>query len=113
MFTKRNINVNEHIKVIVNARCGTRMSLPHNADIESMDTNGRKFIGPFNHNGPSDVAVINHYHNKTKEDWVIRCQRGRADCLIQHELERWDNEINMNNEVEDLSAYNFLYGNTD
>lgn len=109
MFPNRSNHTDQHIKVIVNARCGTRMSLPHNADVESMDTNGFKFTGPFNPGGPSDVAVINHYHNKTREDWMLRCKRGRVDCNIQHEEDRWDREINDNIDVEDLSAYNFLY----
>jgi hypothetical protein len=113
MFPKRNSNTNEHIKVLVNARSGERMMLPHNTHGPAMDTNGKKFHGPFNPNGPSDVAVINHYHNKTREDWMLRCDRGRVDCEIQHDRDRWDNEVGHNEDVEDLSAYNFLYGNTD
>jgi hypothetical protein len=65
----------------------------------------------FNPDGPMDVAYINHYHNKTKEDWELRCKRGRVDCDLGHDYNRWDEEININNQVEDLSAYNFLYGN--
>jgi hypothetical protein len=110
-FTMRNKGTDQHIKVIINARSGERMQLPHNTNRLAMDTNGHKFSGPFNPNGPMDVAYINHYHNKTKEDWIVRCERGRADAPIGHDPNRWDNEININNEVEDLSAYNFLYGN--
>ena len=110
MFPKRNLNTDQHIKVIVNARSGERMQLPHNTFGTAMDTNGHKFHGPFNPNGPSDVAVINHYHNKTKEDWELRCKRGRVDCNLEHDYNVWDNEINSNNDVEDLSAFNFLYG---
>ena len=108
-FTMRNKGIDPHIKVIVNARSGERMQLPHNTHNLAMDTNGHKFNGPFNPNGPMDVAYINHYHNKTREDWMLRCKRGRVDCNIEHDVDRWDNEININNEVEDLSAYNFLY----
>lgn len=110
-FKMRNKGTDQHVKVIVNARSGERMQLPHNTMGLAMDTNGHKFGGPFNPNGPMDVAVIHHYHNKTKEDWELRVKRGRVDCPIQHDPHRWDAEINMNNEVEDLSAYNFLYGN--
>ena len=110
-FKMRNKGTDQHVKVIVNARSGERMQLPHNTNGMAMDTNGRTFRGPFNPNGPMDVAYINHYHNKTKEDWELRCKRGRADCNLQHDLSIWDNEININNEVEDLSAHNFLYGN--
>ena len=111
MFTRRNSKPDQHIKVIVNTRSGARMTLPHNTGYDSMDTNRRKFNGPFNPNGPTDVAFINHYHNKTREDWMLRCERGRVDCNIQHDKDQWDREINDNIEVEDLSAYNFLYGN--
>jgi hypothetical protein len=107
----RNKGTDPHVKVIVNARSGVVMQLPHNCHTPAMDTNGKLFNGYSNHDGPMDVAYINHYHNKTKEDWVLRCKRGRVDCDIQHDPDRWDNEININNEVEDLSAYNFLYGN--
>jgi hypothetical protein len=110
-FTMRNKDVDKHVKVIVNARSGERMQLPHNTFGPAMDTNGKKFGGPFNPNGPSDIAVINHYHNKTREDWMLRCDRGRVDCDIQHDRDRWDNELGHNEDVEDLSAYNFLYGN--
>jgi len=110
MFPNRNKNTDQHVKVIVNARSGERMQLPHNTFGLAMDTNGNKFYGPFNHNGPSDVAVINHYYNKTKEDWMLRCDRGRVDCEIQHDPNTWDNEVGLNQDVEDQSAYNFLYG---
>jgi len=110
-FKMRNKGTDPHVKVIVNARSGVVMQLPHNCYSPGMDTNGKKFNGYSNHDGPMDVAYINHYHNKTKEDWVLRCKRGRVDCDIEHDPDRWDNEININNEVEDLSAYNFLYGN--
>ena len=110
-FTMRNKDVNQHIKVIVNARSGERMQLPHNTFGQAMDTNGNKFIGPFNPNGPSDVAIINHYHNKTREDSILRCERGRADCNLKSNPQQWDLEVNDNIDIVDMSAYNFMYGN--
>jgi len=110
-FTKRGSGPNEHIKVMVKRDSGNRFQLPHNCFNPSMDTDGKVFRGPFNYNGPMDVAYLNHYHNKTREDWMDRCRRGRVDCDIAHDQDRWDNEININNEVEDLWAYQFLYGN--
>ena len=110
MFTNRNKQVNEHIKVIVNKNSNTTMMLPHNTHKHTMDTNGKFFMGPFNHNGPTDVAYINHYHSKTKEDWELRCKRGRVDCNLQHDPNQWDNEVNDNIDIVDLSAYNFMYG---
>jgi hypothetical protein len=44
---------------------------------------------------------------------MLRCDRGRVDCEIEHDRDRWDNEVNDNIDIVDLSAYNFLYGNTD
>ena len=110
-FPMRNKGTDQHIKVLVNARSGERMMLPHNTFGLSMDTNGKRFNGPFNPGGPMDVAYINHYHNKTKEDWELRCKRGRVDAPVPHDYDQWEREKNSNNEVEDLSAYNFLYGN--
>lgn len=110
MFPMRNKDVDQHIKVIVNARTGQQMILPHNCHLPSMDTNGRLFTGPFNPNGPTDVAYISHIHNKTKEDWELRCKRGRVDCEIEHDPHRWDNEVGHNQDIEDLSAFNFMYG---
>ena len=110
-FKMRNKGTNEHVKVIVKGNSGEMMMYPHNTHGSAMDTNGNYFNGPFNHGGPMDVAYINHYHSKTKEDWDLRCARGRADDNSTQSTEIWNNEININNEVEDLSAYNFLYGN--
>ena len=110
MFPNRNKNVDQHVKVMVNVKSGERMVLPQNCHGPAMDTNGKFFHGPFNPNGPSDVAVLNHYHNKTREDWMLRCQRGRVDCEIQHDPNRWDNEVNDNIDIVDLSALNFMYG---
>ena len=110
-FPMRNNRIDQHVKVLVNKRSSERMQLPHNTTKPAMDTNGHVFQGPFNPNGPMDVAYINHYHNKTKEDWELRCKRGRVDCDLPHDYNVWDQEMNMNNDVEDLSAYNFLYGN--
>jgi hypothetical protein len=110
-FPMRSNKTDQHIKVIVNKSVVKVMQLPHNTINAAMDTNGKFFQGPFNHSGPMDVAYINHYHNKTKEDWDLRCKRGRVDCDLPHNYNVWDEEMNINNEVEDLSAYNFLYGN--
>ena len=111
MFPMRQSNPDQHIKVLVQTGKNNTMQLPHNCVNQSMDTNGKFFHGPFNPGGPTDVAYISHIHNKTREDWMLRCDRGRVDCNIQHDRDRWDKEININNEVEDKSAYNFLYGN--
>ena len=110
MFPNRNKNTDQHVKVMIKRDSGNRFMLPHNCHGPAMDTDGKLFNGPFNPNGPSDVAVLNHYHNKTREDWMLRCERGRVDCEIQHDRDRWDNEVNDNIDIVDLSALNFMYG---
>jgi hypothetical protein len=50
------------------------------------DTNGTVFSGPWNINGPLDVAAIHHYHSKSNGEYVKKRQRGRAD--IDDETER-------------------------
>jgi len=109
MFTKRSSQIDQHIKVIVNKNVGPIMLFPHCTYKESMDTNGNKFLGSFNPSGPTDVAYINHYYSKTREDWILKCERGRADSNTKRNTQEWDLQVNINNEVEDLSAYNFIY----
>jgi len=111
MFQNRNKNPDQHVKVMVKRDSNNRLQLPHNCYGSAMDTNGNKFLGPFNPNGPMNVAYLNHYHNKTREDWMLRCKRGRVDCDVLHDQNRWDNEVNDNIDIVDLFAYNFMYGN--
>jgi hypothetical protein len=110
-FIYRSSVVDQHIKVIMNLRTSFTMTLPHNANIYSIDTNGRKINGPFNSNGPTDVAYINHYRNKTFEDWELRCKRGRADCNLVAKINEWELEKNSNIETLDTHARDFLYNN--
>jgi hypothetical protein len=110
MFPRRAEKPDGHVKVFVKGMTNERMQLPHNTFGLAMDTDGRKFGGYNNYNGPLDVAYLSHIHNKTREDWMLRVQRGRIDCNIQHDPNRWDNEVGQNEDVEDLSAFNFLYG---
>jgi hypothetical protein len=49
-------------------------------ETKQIDTNGRVIDGPFNPNGPTDVAVLYHYRYKSLEEWRYKgCVRGRAD----------------------------------
>lgn len=43
------------------------------------DTNGRNISGPFNPNGPTNLAVIHHYSTKSAKEYVQKRSRGRAD----------------------------------
>ena len=46
---------------------------------KSVDTNGEIVDGPYNYRMPTDVLAINHYRNKSLEEYMLRCERGRAD----------------------------------
>ena len=59
---------------------------PHLKNGNQHDTNGRVFSGPYNKNGPLDVAAFHHYHTKSYGEYVKKRQRGRSD--INHETER-------------------------
>lgn len=58
------------------------------------DTNGKQFEGPFNENGPSDIAALHHYLTKSSQEYVRKSSRGRAD------LKDW----NPNNESPEYKA---------
>lgn len=108
-FTKRGKNVNQHIKVIVNMNIESKMVLPHNINLPATDTNNDLIKGPFNINGPTDVCYIAHFYRKTYEDWLIRCERGRADCTLRQKPNEWLNTITEEIEVEDINLRKFLY----
>jgi hypothetical protein len=109
LFTKRNKDVNHHVKVIVNMNVPSIMVLPHNIHLPMTDTNGKEFNGPFNPKGPTDVCYLAHYHRKTYEDWLNRCERGRADCNLSFTPEQWLESINEDVDVIDTSVRDFLY----
>ena len=110
-FKYRNSKVDKHIKVIMNLKSKFHMVLPHNANIPVFDTNRKLILGPFNENGPTDVAYINHYRNKTYEDYSLRCKRGRADCGLVAKISEWENEMFDNIDTLDINALNFMYEN--
>ena len=111
-FTKRQKGVNEHIKSILYLKIESRMELPHDPDTYTYDTNGNTIIGAFNPNGPDDVAILNHYQDKTREDYELKIKRGYSDTLDRPILiDDWERRKNEDIDVEDLTAHNFLYNN--
>jgi hypothetical protein len=108
-FTKRQKKVNNHIKSIIKLKPNTEMGT-HEIQGESWyDTNRKQNQGPFNPDGPTDVAYINHYFCKTFSEFKKKVSRGRADCDQFRKLSEFE-EHNFN-EVEDFSARDFLYPN--
>lgn len=105
-FTKRQSSINQHIKSIIKLTSNVIMGV-HNPNCSWTNTNKQTNNGPFNQPGNDDIAVIHHYFGKTKQEFLLKCERGRADTTIKRNLEDFDSH-NFN-EVEDLTAYNFMY----
>jgi hypothetical protein len=103
-FTKRQSSINPHIKSIIKLLPNIKMFV-HNSDVLWVDTNKNTHTGPFNYGGNDDIAIINHYFCKTKEEFTNKINRGRADSTIKRDMGDF-NGHNFN-DVEDLSAYNF------
>jgi hypothetical protein len=108
-FTKRENKTNNHIKSIVKYSDTLVMDV-HHPNCFWVDTNKNMKIGAFNQSPLNDVAQINHYFCKTKEEFIKKCERGRADTdTIVRPISDFDRH-NFNHQ-EDLTAYNFLYDN--
>ena len=54
---------------------GTKIALTQH------DTNGKVFFGPFNPDGPTDVAYINHYYFRSKTEYAIKYNSIGADGM--------------------------------
>ena len=110
-FFKKQKDVDQHIKTILKLSCGGSMILPHNPNTPLMSTDKVLFKGPFNKDGKNDVAQLNHYHHKSYDDWLKRCQRGQADNCPTKTPEGWIKEKFVFSEIDDYDAYNFMYKN--
>lgn len=106
-FTKRQTSVNVHVKCIVKLNEGVFMGV-HNPNGMWVCPNKVSNKGPFNHQGSDEIAQLNHYFCKTEEEFALKCERGRADNLI---IKRTMSEFEGHNinDIEDLTAYNFLH----
>lgn len=113
-FKYRGASVDQHVKVIMNLKSKFKMLNPHRPNIPVADTNKKLFKGPFNVGGPADVAYINHYYWKTREDYIIRCERGRATTINPKaffpKVEYWDAAKTRHLDVCDINALKFMYG---
>jgi hypothetical protein len=84
-FMHREENTNQHIKSIVrlrdmNFKVEPNPHYPHLLNTsDQKDTNGKRFTGPFNPDGPTDVAVLHHYESKSRKEYAAKISRGRAD----------------------------------
>lgn len=114
-FIHRQNGVDKHVKTIFKSTSMHNYIDPHCLTVPALDTNRNYFTGPFHIDGPSDVAVINHYHAQTYEDWQIKVDKGREDGrekkgAFYWNLDHWKNSVKENCEVEDTTARDFMYG---
>ena len=107
--TKRCKVSNQHIKSIVKMIPGVIMEVHNPINLINTDTNRKTFIGPFNQNGPIDVAQLNHYYTKTREEFTQKIERGRADSFTKRSIKEFDENKENFNDVDDFLAFNFLY----
>ena len=110
-FVRKQSDVDQHIKTILNLKCGGVMALPHNPNTPLMSTDRKFFNGPFNKEGNIDVAQLNHYHHKSFEDWLIRCERGQSDHCPTKLPKQWEDEKTLFNDIDDFTARDFMYKN--
>lgn len=108
-FTKREKNVNKHIKYIVCCENFAGCYNPHfpllNNGTVIKDVHGNIVSGPFNELDDNSICQINHYFGKSYEEYLIKQKRGCADNdYIRSISEFYDNDLN---EIEDLTALNF------
>jgi hypothetical protein len=108
-FTMRQKSINQHIKSIVKLSNNFTMDI-HSPSLPLVDTNHNIFWGPFNSDGDDNVAQINHYWCKTREEYVEKMNRGRADAAdpIHNNKPEYYDAYDIN-EIEDTIARDFLY----
>lgn len=104
-FTKRQKGVNPHVKCIVKVDKNITMSV-HHPYVNCVSTDKKLFNGTLNPNGNDDIAQLNHYFVKTKEEFNLKIKKGR--CCNTELYQSLYGSHNFN-DIEDLHAYNLLY----
>jgi len=106
-FTKRQLGVNEHIKSTIKLTNDVIMGVhaPHNKML--CNTNKELFSGSFNRNTLDDIAQINHYFCKTREEFIEKINRGRSDTYQKRNIDEFD--AHNINEIEDVTALKFIH----
>jgi hypothetical protein len=108
-FVRRQEFVNDHVKSIC---CIADVETIYNAHFPILkqshasqhDTTGHIFQGPFNPNGPTDVACVNHYWCKSKEEYAVRYLGYGGDGI--HKTVKLD-EMEHTNHTYDPVAWHF------
>lgn len=110
-FTKRQATMDIHVKTILNCHVNCFMGVHNPNGLPIVSPNGIQFSGPFNTNPNNEIAQLNHYYCKTPEEFLKKCERGRADLKdVKNTFDSSYHPHNFN-DVEDLWAYDFMYKN--
>jgi hypothetical protein len=105
-FTKRQHNVDPHIKVIVKIKNNVKFVLPHNTNTSWISPEKIVGNGPFNYKGSDEIVQLNHYFCKTKEEYIEKINRGRSDTNFSRKINEYD-PYNLN-EIIDTTALTFF-----
>lgn len=123
-FTKCRKQLHSTIKCFINfnrAKNTLHFRCPHNVEEHNkiISVDKTHFINAHadeNNANNRNIAYINHYYTKTKQEWqnkVLRNWVGAQGRFIdKKEYDEYYNSINTPefSEYEDLTAYNFMYG---
>lgn len=111
---------NSHIKTIARAKHFLKAVNPHyvlyNGSVMSVDSSGNQVSGLFNKKQTSDAVFINHYWQKSLEEFKERCTRGSAatkratgaPCLKEKEWGFKSEARFIGNSTFDDKAWKFL-----
>lgn len=123
-FTKCKKRLDKEVKCFINFNKAKDtlhfFDSPHNVSQinKTISVDKSHFInGPFSYNGRDnrDIAYVNHYYTKTKEEWDQKMARGWPEETAHilppnHKVVLFHTKNTKTyNEYEDLTAYNFLY----
>ena len=81
-----NTTYNAHVKSIVNPRQVDLFVNPHFCNyffnLYNIDERGKIVAGVFNGEIPDNKIIINHYYTKSREEYIKKSSRGRAELLV-------------------------------
>ena len=104
-FTYRESGVNNHVKVIADPRKIDFIQIAHYVNFfygnYSVNENGEIVSGAFNESKTADKIAMNHYHLKSREEYLNRMKRGNADGTVARVMENFDKWNKIYNEVFD------------
>ncbi len=108
-FTLRAKSIHPDVKTITKLKKGLNMEV-HSVEKNWFDLDGNFCSGFSNRRGNDKIAQINHYFCKTLSEYIDKSNRGVV-CSGDHVRGNMQDFEKYNlNEIEDLSAYNFMYG---